>query len=269
MLPLALGLLAAGILRVKGNVKRQWVIGAGACCAVMLVALIMSWSRGAWLGFAAAVAVMAICVAARGGRVAVLSLVFAVLVAYSLIAGGLVVVPHAVVQRFSDFVPYLGVLDVEGREVSDANFAVLERVAHWQAAWAMWTDHPWIGVGIGNYESAYSRYALPLWPLALGHAHNYYLNVAAEAGILGLSAYLFLWSVAALYAWRVAWRASGWCWGVALGILGMLTHLSVHSLFDNLYVHGMYLHVAIVLGIASSLAKRRSDSVDAFHCSPQ
>nr|MBC8262580.1 hypothetical protein [Anaerolineales bacterium] len=43
--------------------------------------------------------------------------------------------------------------------------------------------------------------------------------------------------------------SEGWWRGVAAGILGVLTHLSVHNLFDNLYVHTMYLHVAILLGL--------------------
>ena len=165
------------------------------------------------------------------------------------IAGGLSLVPPSIVQRFSDFVPYVSVADVRGVEITDANFAVLERMAHWQSALDMWTDHPWLGVGIGNYEPVYARYALPLWPLPLGHAHNYYLNIAAEAGVLGLLSYLFLWSVALVGAWKATRRATGWYWGIALGVLGVLTHLSVHNFFDNLYVHGMYLHVAMLLGM--------------------
>jgi O-antigen ligase len=175
---------------------------------------------------------------------------FVMLLAYVLLAGGFSLVPPSVVQRFSDFVPYLGVVDVRGVEVTDANFAVLERMAHWQSALSMWTENPWLGVGIGNYEPVYPSYALPLWPLPLGHAHNYYLNIAAETGLLGLAAYLFLWGTALLGAWRGVRRASGWYLGVALGVLGVLVHLSVHNFFDNLFVHSMYLQVAILLGIS-------------------
>jgi len=168
------------------------------------------------------------------------------------------------VQRFSDFGPYLGLTDVRGVEVTDANFAVLERVAHWQAAVGMWTDRPWLGVGIGNYEPVYERYALPLWPLPLGHAHNYYLNIAAEAGVVGLAAYLLLWAAALLGAWQASRQARGWAWGVALGILGVLVHLSVHNAFDNLYVHTIYLHLAILLGIVPILT-RRSEQIEPSH----
>lgn len=252
-LPLAVAILASPLYAggSEGRRQRKWPVWAAGCGGLMLAALVMSWSRGAWLGFAAALAVMALAVVVRSGRAALLGAVLVVLVLYLLIAGGISLIPPSIVQRFSDFLPYLGVADVRGVEVTDANFAVLERMAHWQSALAMWTDHPWLGVGIGNYEPVYGQYALPLWPYALGHAHNYYLNIAAEAGVLGLASYLFLWGAALIGAWRAARRASGWLWGVALGVLGMLVHLSVHNLFDNLYVHGLYLLVAILLGVMS------------------
>ncbi len=230
-LPLAAGLLAAGLVPIGRRVRGWWLVWAAACGGLMLLALIMSWSRGAWLGAAAGVAVLVVAVVARSGRAAVLGAVLVALLVYVLLAGGLALVPPSMVQRFSDFLPYVGVSDVRGVEVTDANFAVLERMAHWQSALAMWTDNPWLGVGIGNYEPAYARYALPMWTYALGHAHNYYLNIGAEAGVLGFAAYLFLWGVALLGTWRSARRASGWGWGVALGVLGMLVHLCSPQLF--------------------------------------
>jgi uncharacterized membrane protein HdeD (DUF308 family) len=67
-----------------------------------------------------------------------------------------------------------------------------------------------------------------------------------------LAAYLFLWGAALVVAWRATRQATGWYWAVALGVLGVLVHLSVHNFFDNLYVHGMYLHVAILLGVRTA-----------------
>ncbi|MGD9049285.1 MAG: O-antigen ligase family protein [Anaerolineae bacterium] len=250
-LPLAVGLVLAAMVPMGRRVRGWWLLWAAGCGALMFVALVMSWSRGAQIGFAAAIAVMAAAIVARSGRAAVLGVTFAVLLLYLLLIGGISVVPSSVIQRFSDFVPYVGVADVRGIEITDANFAVLERMAHWQSALEMWTDHPWLGVGIGNYEPTYGLYALPQWPLPLGHAHNYYLNIAAEAGVLGLGAYLVLWVTALMVAYRGTRRTSGWHWGIALGILGVLVHLSVHNLFDNLYVHAMYVQVAILLGIGA------------------
>jgi O-antigen ligase len=231
----------------------------------MALAVAMSWSRGAWLGLAAAIGVMISAVAARSGRAAMLGVLSILVLVYLMVAGGFSLLPPSIVQRFSDFAPYLGVVDVRGVEVTDANFAVLERMAHWQSAVRMWADNPGLGVGIGNYEVLYPDYALPLWPSALGHAHNYYLNIGAEAGLVGLISYLILWGVALLHSWRSTRRRSNLAWGVALGVLGVIVHLSVHNFFDNLYVHGMYLLVAIMLGMIAFDERDSQDGGSSRH----
>lgn len=257
-LPLVVGIVAGALLPIAGRAKGRWLLLAGGAGLLMLAALAMSWSRGAWLGFAAASAAMLAAIVARSGRAAALILVLVVIVAYVVLAAG-IGLPPAVAQRLSDFLPYVGLADVRGAEVTDANFAVLERMAHWQSALGMWTDHPWLGVGAGNYEANYAQYALPQWPLALGHAHNYYLNIAAEAGILGLAFYLLLWGAALVAAWRATRHTSGWCWAVSLGVLGVLVHLCVHNLLDNLFVHGMYLQLGIFLGLIPLLGRPDDD----------
>jgi len=50
---------------------------------------------------------------------------------------------------------------------------------------------PLAGDRLWHYQAAYARYSLPKWRMALGHAHNYYLNIAAETGLIGLLAYVF------------------------------------------------------------------------------
>jgi len=213
---------------------------------LMLAALLMTWSRGAWLGFIAAFVVMNV---VRSRRAAALFALALILLSFVIVMGGLQLFPEAITQRFLDFLPFLGGVDISRVEITPANFAVIERLAHWQAGWDMFSEHPWLGVGIGNYEPVYPAYALPYWDDPLGHAHNYYLNIAAEAGLVGLSAYLILWAAVFWQAWRAVRRTSGYWQGVAVGILGILTHLAVHNFFDNLYVHGMYVHVAILLGL--------------------
>ncbi|MFZ1042460.1 MAG: O-antigen ligase family protein [Anaerolineales bacterium] len=63
--------------------------------------------------------------------------------------------------------------------------------------WTMFTDNPIFGVGIGNFNSRYLQYALQLGVgqnVETQSAHNLYLQVAAERGIVG-----FLSFVAILY----------------------------------------------------------------------
>ncbi len=54
----------------------------------------------------------------------------------------------------------------------------------------MFVDHPLTGVGTGNYPDAYPQYFVTIFVNSLGHAHNYYINIAAEIGSIGLTAYL-------------------------------------------------------------------------------
>jgi O-antigen ligase len=238
-----------GGIRDKGSLSLAsylLVALATAGLVLMLAALLMTWSRGAWLGFIAAFIVMNV---VRSRRVAALFALALILLSFAIVMGGLQLLPETITQRFLDFLPFLEGVDIRTTEVTPANFAVIERLAHWQAGWDMFSEHSWLGVGIGNYEPVYPAYALPRWDEPLGHAHNYYLNIAAETGLVGLSAYLILWAAVFWQAWQAVRRTSGYWQGVAVGILGILTHLAVHNFFDNLYVHGMYVHIAILLGL--------------------
>ncbi|MCR4406536.1 MAG: O-antigen ligase family protein [Anaerolineae bacterium] len=255
VLPVGVGLLMWAVTERGG---RSWfrVVGLLAAIGLLTAALGMSWSRGAWLGFAAAL------VAVNGVRSRQAAMVLATLLGVAVLIlalGGVRLLPPALIQRFTDFLPFVNVGDLRAVQITDANYAVIERVAHWQAALGMWTDHPWLGVGIGNYAAVYPAYALPKWPDPLGHAHNYYLNIAAEAGLIGLLAYLLLWGMAFYQAWKAV-RASGGVWqAVAAGVFGVLAHLAVHNFFDNLWVHNMYVHVAVLLGLLT-IARRPGDA---------
>ncbi len=217
-----------------------------AAFGAMALAMLMSWSRGGWVGLAVALLVIT---AARSRTALATAAIIGLVVAYLLLAGGAQYLPPALVQRVSDFLPFISGVDIAAVEVNDANWAVIERMAHWQAAIAMFTDYPWLGVGIGNYAVAYARYAVGRWLDPLGHAHNYYLNIAAEAGILGLGAYLLLFGACFVVAWRTIQCTQGYWRAVALGALGILVHLSVHNLFDNLFVHSMNVQLGLVLGL--------------------
>lgn len=242
--PTSRALLPAG-LDLKAQIGRLAALGAA---LLMVAALAMSWSRGAWLGFGAAMLIMSM---ARSRWTAILAGAGMGVLILALLLTSARLLPPILTQRFAGLSAYLTVGDVTTAEVTEANYAVIERLAHWQAALKMWADHPWQGVGIGNYAVVYPRYGLPHWPQPLGHAHNYYLNIGAEAGLVGLVCYLIFWIAALWYAFRATQITTSLRRAVALGTLGALVHLGVHSLFDNLYVHTMYLQVAVLLGLVA------------------
>jgi O-antigen ligase len=260
-LPVALSLAIWGWtagLRTQGA-RRQalaWAVYYSAATVIIAAGLLASWSRGAWLGAAAAVLVVLML---RSRLAALLSGVGVLLLLAALLLGALnpASVPAPVAARLQDIPAYFGVGDVLSQPVTDENFSVLERVAHWVAAQRMWEQAPWLGVGPGNYAQVYPQVRLPQWEEALGHAHNIYLNVLAETGLAGLAAYLGLLGVTTVWIWQRRQQAAQsrraadrWRAAVLVGILGVLVHLSVHNLVDNLFVQGMVLQVGLWLTVA-------------------
>ena len=223
------------------------------------MALLFSWSRGAWMGFLAAMAVFLLFWPCKR-RYGVLLLGLALLVI--LLALGVGLLPEAVVSRVTGFAEDFTLGDVRGVDINDDNYSVLERQAHWQAGLNMLRDDVWLGAGFGNYAAAYPEYALINWPDALGHAHNYYINLLAEVGVLGLTAYLLFWSAVLWQTIRLLGRL-GWPErGIALGLLAVWVALGVHHLVDKLYVNNIYIHLGVLLGLLQLLAWQDREAQD-------
>jgi O-antigen ligase len=217
---------------------------------LLAAALFLSFSRGAWLGAAAAIGAM-IVFAPRRVWIGIALAAVALIGAIGLASAGLL--PSAISERLADAGTLLDIRDVRGVPINDANYALIERQAHWQAALNMLTAQPWTGVGFSNYQPSYEQYRLLNWPMPLGHAHNIYLNVAAETGIIGLGLYLLLWMSVFVLTFRAIRRAHGIERAGAIGLLGTWVYLSTHMLVDNLYVNNTHVLIAVLLGLLSAI----------------
>jgi O-antigen ligase len=150
---------------------------------------------------------------------------------------------------------FFGVFDVRQVRPNADNWGIVERMAHWQAAYEMWLARPWLGVGIGQYAVVYPDFMLAGWKDPLGHAHNIYLNLLAEVGVPGLLAHLAVvlsWFVLAVRRVRGASTPLGR--GLAIGVLGVLAAIGTHNVFDNLYVSGLNVHLGLLLGLVAGLS---------------
>jgi putative inorganic carbon (HCO3(-)) transporter len=237
----------------------QLLAVATLCVVVALLAgaLLMSWSRGGWIGFAAAGVAMLL-VLPRRVWLGPLIVAVALLVVGGLWSAGRL--PSSVVARLTDFTSQLTFTDARGVNITDENYSLIERLSHWQAGLAMWQENFWWGVGFSNFQPVYDDYRLFNWEQPLGHAHNFYINVAAETGVFGLLAYLALWAVIFWQTWRTLRRLDDPWRGVAVGLLGAWVHLSVHHVFDNLYVDNVHIHVGVLLGVLCVLAMEAGGS---------
>jgi O-antigen ligase len=239
-LPLALCLLA-----FAKSWRIRWLVGGAA--AIIGLAAYFARSRGALLGLAVAVIVVAL-IRLRLDRIAAiaagaLALLFSV-------AWYAHLLPQSIQARVSGLVA----IDTASlcRPPVAADISNLIRLAQWAAGINMFLAHPVLGVGAGNYSAAYPQYSVVCWPDSVGHAHNYYINAAAETGVIGLVAFLAL-TVAMVF---VGWRAtqamlrsdtSGYGLALALGFFACIVTVVVHNVVDNLFVHAMELQIAVTL----------------------
>ena len=114
-----------------------------------------------------------------------------------------------------------------------------DRAPIWTAAAMMTIDHPWLGVGPGNYPSMmengeYAVRYLPWYPVSRGgtdQAHNMLLQASAELGLAGALVLLLLWRsmiVSCLRAW-----ASDCVPLIALGTGGAMSAYLLRSMADS------------------------------------
>ncbi len=219
----------------------------GLCALLITAALFASWSRGAWLGFILSVGVM-ICAIPRR-----LSHSIAVLVA-CVTLGGLLwfsgQLPTSITDRIGSATQEIFTLtDVRGVDITPENYPIVERLGHWQASLNMARANPWLGVGFGNFDAVYDNYRLINWNISLGHAHNYYLNVLAETGIIGFAAYAVLFLTIYWMTWQARLNPDRMTRYAVIGLLGTWTYLLAHSLTDNLYVNNIFIHIGVLLGL--------------------
>lgn len=230
-----------------------------ACSAFLLAGAIASWSRGSWFGLIGAAVVIVVLLPKKRWIGVTLSGLMLGLIALIWISG---LVPPALAERVrSSADGFLTFRDVRGVDIDPENYAVIERLAHWQAALNMARDRFWFGVGFGNYEVAYGDYRLLNWSEPLGHAHNYYLNLLAETGIIGFLVYGKVWLSIFVVTWRASYHPDSLARLVVLGLFGSWCYLTIHSLFDNLYVNNLFLHLGLMLGILGVLYHQANNRV--------
>lgn len=167
---------------LSGRREPSWVLPGW---LVEVLALGLTYVRGAWVAFGAGVMV-ALVLARPRPRV----WIGLVAVAAAILAGALLVAPGEL-ERLR----MLGSLQ---------DNTTLDRVAMIEAGLAMVRDHPVVGVGLGGVKALYPAYAPDIaMRHHTSHLHNSPLQIAAERGIPGLVAWLLVFAAFFLRATRV------------------------------------------------------------------
>ena len=198
-------------------------------------ALVVSQTRGVWIGALVGLGVVAVLRAPR------LLGVVATAVVVALLAG-----PHVLRERLT---------------WSDASS--VDRYYMWQAGVDMVLDKPVFGQGPGMILTTYPRYRWPEAPNPLApHLHDNALQIAAERGLPGLVFFLWWAGAVALAAWREARRARdsrGPAGASAAGVLGVVAAVSVAGLVEyNLGDSEVLMLVLLLTAVPFALARSRA-----------
>jgi len=138
------------------------------------------------------------------------------------------------------------------------------RATEMLAALRVFLDHPVLGVGPGQYTPFYSekyhsdpQFAFKYVPGARG-AHNLYLQIAAETGIIGLAVFMAM----VFLILRQLWQARRhWAYSrpevanLATALFLSLTAYLVHSVFAHLAYERYFFLLLALAGVAVQICR--------------
>jgi len=242
LLPVAVLYIAGrhGRLTLEASIWRVCVVAVG------LASLLLAGSRGGLLALTVEIALGSFILRRAAARIGQRRRL-ATAAALALVAGGALFAymdPGWVAKKLGS----IAYVDKTWTEWSSAR----QKMA--ADAVGMWRDHPLLGAGLGDFETAYPRYQSYPTDTWVDHAHNDYVEAGAETGLVGA---LIILSAIALFLrlafrdWQNPFRShAGWIrLGAAIGCCGLL----VHSLADfNFHVPANALWFAVLAGIAAT-----------------
>jgi O-antigen ligase len=257
LIPVPVGLMIARAVRSE----TRWLYGFAAM--MMGVATVVSLSRGGMIGLAAAMSFILLMStrlrkpigkASFGRRlpqIASQAVIVAVLVAV-IMAGIFWIGAEPVINRVAQGQPASAQLQTESFFSS--------RGWVWRDTLTMIGANPFFGVGLGAYGTAFPVYTQSDGSLRVPQAHNDYLQIVADCGIVG--GLIGLWFIALIF--RAVLRGlksrDPWLAGLALGAGAGIFAMLVHSVFDfNLQLPANALLFLVLTAVVSHASATVSD----------
>jgi O-antigen ligase len=218
LLPLALAYTLVG----RGRALRKVFLGYVALALV--VGIGVSVSRGSWIA-----------------TTGVLLLFFAILAIYRNLRVPSLVMMFLVITGATFFIAKTEFFQRRFQDLFARGLEQDTRVQLWDSTVQMWQDHFWTGVGPGHFDFRFRKYRPEEIQLRPDRAHNEFLNLLADWGVVGTSlvllALLCLF-IGVIQTWRHLRRSDrdlsgalgnrfAFLLGTFLGLLAVLAHSAV------------------------------------------
>lgn len=181
-------------LIIQGNVSKWVKFTILFTLFLSVLALVLNGTRGAWLAVVATLLIYMIMHIKKQKKLVLVCMVFLVVV-------GAIFSQNPLLQD-----RLYSMTDITNQSNS-------ERVFLWKSAVQMFVDKPFFGVGLGRFEKVYlENYISPFAKERLGHAHNNFMHILAENGIVGLLGFLVLFSYIVIDSYT-KYRTQKHLWG--------------------------------------------------------
>lgn len=112
------------------------------------------------------------------------------------------------------------------------------RPMYWQGALAMWSSHPLTGYGLGSFSLYFPEFRShqlaaiqPFKKFYVEHAHNEFLEILAETGLIGFTLYGLFFILTTAAVWRALVRTQERENLVLLGLWGGILATLIHNQF--------------------------------------
>lgn len=181
-------------LTFSSDYSRSWKIVFFTVLAIFTVALILSYTRAAWVSLVGALGVY-IVMRLRIKFVTIMSLAAAFIVALTL-SWDTIVMKLEKNRQDSSAELTEHVQSITNISTDASN---LERLNRWTSAWRMFKERPFVGWGPGTYMFQYAPFQLSANKTIIstnagdkGNAHSEYIGPLAESGVFGLLSFVIL-----------------------------------------------------------------------------
>ncbi len=206
---------------------------------LLFTCLVMTVSKGAWFAFIASALFLGVWIYPVGVFFLLLGLFITVTQPFY---------PALIKERLGSF--FLG---FDASSLGDPGS--IERKIFWQAGWKMFKSSPWIGLGLGTFMFNFKRFVIDTYKYGPAYAHNCYLQMLSELGVIGLVSFL---SILILFFYNgikiIHNREKTFFWYILLAslaaVLGYSVQMAVDTTFYSLDL-GLLFWILLGLGVAA------------------
>ena len=253
VIPLFSGLLAAGIPKRKSNKVLLLVL-----IVLLSICLLMTYSRGAWLGFIMGF-LLAVFYAIKNINLKVKATSLVVIIS---LVGIFLILPQPIKTKITS----IGRIHFKANETINMRIksllkieeggSSLIRIKLWKEAIQIIKDYNFIGCGLNTYSIVARNYKS--FNEGGVYPHNSYLHKAAEIGLLGLLA--FLWVLFRFFKIGFCYLSQNKDF-LVLGLLSGIVGFLVHAFFDaHLYSLQLVVLFWYMLGLTMAVINLGTDS---------